>query len=217
MFYSALSLGIIASASLVIPVSLWILVRKSWLVAWLKASLTFMLVAFAGLLLLLGTDLYRYQSYRQHTPIAQLSVKQLDQQVFETTLTIIDGGKHKFVLKGDMWQLDARLITWSGPLVTYVGATPGYRLERISGRYHSLEQARKGERTVFGITDSLSPFDFFAWLQKNDALPWVDAKYGSAAYLPLTHGAEYAIAVGTDGLVARPINSPAMDAVESWQ
>ena len=217
MFYSITSATVIAIATLIGFVSLWTVLRKSWFVVWLKATFTLSLLALAALLVLIGIDLNRYQSYRFETPVAKLTTRRLAQDLYHVDLTVLGHGTSEYRLSGDLWQVDARLITWNGPLATFVGATPGYRLERISGRYSTVEREINASRTVYEIDESLSPFDVFEWLQSTNALPWVDAKYGSATYLPLTDGAEYTIAVGMDGLVTRPLNSAAVEAVANWQ
>src|SRR5690625_5714508 len=52
-----------------------------------------------------------------------------------------DGTEQEFDLRGDQWQLDARIIKWQG-FVAAMGVKPGYRLDRISGRYYTLEDER---------------------------------------------------------------------------
>jgi hypothetical protein len=47
-------------------------------------------------------------------------------------------------------------------------------------------------------------------------LPWLDAFYGSATFLPMADGALYEIKVSQSGLVARPLNQAARDAVGGW-
>jgi hypothetical protein len=44
----------------------------------------------------------------------------------------------------------------------------------------------------------------------------VDALYGSATYLPMVDGALYEIKVSQSGLLARPLNQAAREAVGSW-
>ena len=48
-------------------------------------------------------------------------------------------------------------------------------------------------------------------------LPVLDAVYGSAAYLPMSDGAEYRIWLSQSGLVARPLNAEADGAVRTWR
>ena len=45
----------------------------------------------------------------------------------------------------------------------------------------------------------------------------MDAVYGSAAYLPLSDGARYAVVLGPSGLLARPLDPAAETAVRSWR
>jgi hypothetical protein len=41
--------------------------------------------------------------------------------------------------------------------------------------------------------------------------------YGSAAYLPMSDGAEYRIWLSQSGLVARPLNAQADGAIRTWR
>ena len=44
----------------------------------------------------------------------------------------------------------------------------------------------------------------------------VDASYGSATYLPMTNGAIFEVTLSNTGLVGRPLNGSAQEAVERW-
>ena len=48
-------------------------------------------------------------------------------------------------------------------------------------------------------------------------VPWVDAVYGNAAYVPMADGARFVVSIGASGLVARPGNSDAEKAVRHWR
>jgi len=48
-------------------------------------------------------------------------------------------------------------------------------------------------------------------------VPLADALYGSAAYVPMAEGAEYAVSVSASGLVVRPGNDAARKAVGGWK
>ena len=48
-------------------------------------------------------------------------------------------------------------------------------------------------------------------------LPLADALYGSAAFVPMAEGAEYAVTVSTSGLVVRPVNDAARKALGGWK
>ncbi len=118
-------------------------------------------------------------------------------------------------LAGDEWQLDARVLKWSG-LASVLGFEPLYRLERLSGRYLSALQELSAQRTVHTFADD-DGFDLWGSARLSGWIPWVDAVYGSAAYLPMRDGASYSVTVARSGLVARPLNEAATRAIADWQ
>ena len=48
-------------------------------------------------------------------------------------------------------------------------------------------------------------------------MPFVDAVYGSAVYLPMADGARYEVAITQSGLLARPVNEVAKAAAGNWK
>ena len=52
---------------------------------------------------------------------------------------------------------------------------------------------------------------------KEWVMPWIDAVYGSATYLPMADGAVYEVRVSPTGLLARPLNDVARKAVAGWK
>jgi hypothetical protein len=44
----------------------------------------------------------------------------------------------------------------------------------------------------------------------------VDAVYGSATFLPMADKAAYAISASQTGLIARPLNEAARNAISGW-
>ncbi len=60
-------------------------------------------------------------------------------------------------------------------------------------------------------------FDLWAFAHKyQNWLNWVDAVYGSAVFLPMTDGARFQVSIGRTGLIARPANKEARQAVSQW-
>ena len=122
-----------------------------------------------------------------------------------------------FLLNGDQWQLDAKIIRWGG-LFKMIAGKPAYRLDRLSGRYLSLDDERSKKRTVHAVENSASGIDFWTWSRKiSDNGGWVDAVYGSATFVPMAHGALYEVAISESGLVARPMNDAAREALGQWR
>ena len=119
-------------------------------------------------------------------------------------------------MRGDQWQLDARIVKWQGYLSTF-GLKPAYRLERLSGRYYDIEQETTAKRTAHAVHDSLYGVDVWKIFHSNpEWVPVVDAAYGSATYLPMKDGALFEISLSNTGLLARPINDAARDAVAEF-
>ena len=89
-----------------------------------------------------------------------------------------------------------------------LGASPLYRLDRISGRYADAAEESERERSVASLENN-NPFDLLDLKRRFPQwLPWIDADYGSAAYLPLVDGGSYRVSLSpAGGLVARPADA----------
>ena len=133
-----------------------------------------------------------------------------------TARLMIDGQIDRLLtLRGDEWQLDARVVTWKPP-ATILGLDPVYQLERLSGRYTSVDRERSEQRTVYSLAEE-RPLDLWSMARKFPKLaPGVDAFYGTATYLPMADGARFRVTMSRDALVARPSNEFARKAVGHW-
>ena len=174
---------------------------------WLKGTAGLLLVVLAIYMSVFALNLYGYKEYAQEVSVATVSFRESGDQSFIATVTRTDGSAEDFRLKGDQWQLDARVIKWKMPF-SLLGLKPGYQLDRIQGRYYALEDERSRERTVYSL--HRDPVGLDVWLLAKEG--WsliIDARYGSAAYLPMADGALFEVNVGPTGLVARPMNGSA--------
>ena len=191
---------------------------RGWVFAWLRGTvgLVFLCVCLAALFVII--DLFSYKKFIQEKPIATLSFEKLAEQKFNASLVILEEGKEQIVeIHGDQWQMDARVIRWLG-IFRSISPRPGYRLDRLSGRYYSLDDERLKARSVYSLGESEYALDFWSWLQNNGRFfPWIDAVYGSAAYLPMVDGAIYQVSLSGTGLLATPINDIADQAVRAWR
>ena len=133
-----------------------------------------------------------------------------------TARLMVDGEIDRLLpLRGDEWQLDARVITWQPP-ATILGFEPVYQLERLSGRYSNVDSERSQPRTVHGLAEE-RPLDLWIVARKFPKLtPGVDAYYGTATYLPMADRARFRVTLSRDALIARPINDEARNAVGEW-
>ena len=169
----------------------------------------------AALLGSIALNLHTYQRFTSEQDVVQLRFAALAPQLFEVRLRFPDGASRRAELAGDEWQLDARVLKWSG-LATVLGFRPVYRLERLSGRYSSAEQELTARRTIESFTEDRGLDLWSSARVADDWIPWVDAVYGSAAYLPMRDGAHFRVTISNRGLLARPLNDSAIKAVADW-
>jgi len=129
---------------------------------------------------------------------------------------MIDGEIDRLlVLRGDEWQMDARVINWKPP-ATLLGLDPIYQLDRLSGRYSSIDDEMSEERTVHALSEEMQ-LDVWRVARKFPILmPGVDAYYGTATYLPMADGARFEVTLSRTALLARPVNAAAREAVGDW-
>jgi hypothetical protein len=175
--------------------------------ALLRAVLALLFLG-AGLgLAVLGSALFHYLEYGSESTVATIALRQVETQRFSARLETPDGWHRSFELNGDEWQLDARLVRWKLPALLS-GAPNLYRLERLSGRYGDIKQEREALRSVHDLAADAFPDLWMLKRQFPTWLPFVDADYGSAAFLPMLDGARYEVTLGrSGGLVARPADA----------
>ena len=164
---------------------------------------------------LIAGNLHTYQRLSFEQPAGELQLQRTGPRDFNVVLTYPSGERTNFALRGDEWQVDARVLKWHA-FANLVGFDTAYRLERISGRYARIEDERSQTRTVYSLNPA-ERIDLWDLVHRYHSwLPWMDALYGSATFLPMADGALYEIKVSQSGLVARPLNQAARDAVGSW-
>jgi len=129
---------------------------------------------------------------------------------------MIDGEPDRiFTLRGDEWQIDARVINWKPP-ATMLGLDPIYQLDRLSGRYADVGDELSRSRTVHPLSQAPA-LDIWRVARRFPALmPGVDAYYGTATYVPMADGARFDVTMTRTALVARPANDAARKAVGDW-
>lgn len=176
------------------------------------------LMAAAALVYSLMLNVYTYQRFTQEAPVAEIVFRQTAPQTFNAILTPASGDSTRSLeLRGDEWQLDARVLKWRG-YATLLGLDPMYRLERLSGRYQDIAKERNGARTIHALGPPPGGVDLWALARAYQTwFPMVDALYGNAAYLPMRDGARFEVRLSASGLVARPLNAAAEEAVRGWQ
>jgi hypothetical protein len=176
-------------------------------------ALVLILLGVGAALLLANLRTYQRLSFEQ--PAGELQLTRTGERQFNAVLSYPNGERAIFALRGDEWQVDARVLKWHA-FANLIGFDTAYRLERLSGRYSRVEDEVAQPRTAFSLNppQRIDPWDlvhrYRSWV------PWIDAVYGSATFLPMANGALYEIKVSQSGLIARPLNQAARDAVGGW-
>jgi hypothetical protein len=164
---------------------------------------------------LVGTNLLTWSRLTHETPAARLTFVRNGDRAFDVDVAYADGRSERLPLAGDEWQIDARILKWR-PLASVMGFDTLFRLERLSGRYADIDIERTAPHSVHRL-HAPDAFDVWQLIRVAHAhMPWVDALYGSAVYLPMADQAAFDVSVGAGGLIARPRNDAARNAVAGW-
>lgn len=173
---------------------------------------------------LLGQNVQTYARLTYERPVASLAIRQLAPQYFEVVVAQPAEGELPartavYPVNGDEWRMEAQVLKWK-PWANVVGLDSQYRLDRLSGRYQTIEQERTGARSVHALSGgdvktgplAWAPWTLSVWDVARRYRRYVDAVdtlYGSAAYMPMANGATYEVWITQSGLIARPTNEAA--------
>ncbi len=171
--------------------------------------------AVGGATLLMAFTYVGYDRLVGEMPVSQIQFAETAPGEYVARLMIAGQQDRLLELRGDEWQLDARVISWKPP-ATLLGLDPVYQLERLSGRYTSVGDELSAPRTVHSLADE-KPLDIWNFARRYPRLlPGVDAYYGTATYVPMADGARFEVRMTRTALIARPMNDAARRAVGEW-
>jgi hypothetical protein len=189
--------------------------RRRVLMGSLEGLVGLLLLAIAALMAAISINLYTYDRLTHESKIAEISFQVIGPQHFGAVVTLKNKGEI-LDLRGDEWQIDARVLKWRG-MAVLIGFDTLYRLDRLSGRYRDITQERTGLRTVHSLSEEQGLDLWMIGRRYAHWIPWVDAVYGSATYMPMVDGASYTVSVSSTGLLARPSNDIARKAIGVWR
>lgn len=205
---------VLAAAGAVLVIAGLLFFRHpGWLLTWLKGMAVFGVILAGLYVLVIALNLTSYHSLAGMQTVATISTQREADQIWQVTLNSDDGVSTVRTLQGDQWQIDVRIIRFSGPL-RWLDIASGYRLDRLSGRYTSLEQERSSPRTTITLSEAIWP-DLWQW-DREVNLPFVEAVDGNATFMPMRDGAVFDVKLSSSGLVSVPMNEQARAAVQLW-
>jgi len=214
MSLTPIFLALIFGSSFFISI-IW-LIRGRWFTAWLKGSLALMLCIASLTGLFTAWQMAKFSAYSQESAIGTLSAKQLSSQKYIVAISLIDSPTSEYLIYGDYWQIDARLIIWDEWLSLF-SVNTAYQLDRLSGRYDKIDQEQNAERSVYDLRESILAFDLWDFISSKPWLPGLEAKVGSGTFVPLKDGAKYSLWVQRENLLAKSENKAAESALNNWK
>ncbi len=205
LFIAGLALGALGLLALV--AALAALLRGRPLAGVIGTLAGVALAALGALATTIAIGVQGYAALTGETVAATISVSPSGAQRFDARVRFADRREASFVIAGDELYVDAHVLKWK-PIANVLGLHTAYELDRIGGRYHSVEQERTALRTVhpLGVPSAIDFFRLrsrYAWLA-----PLVDAEYGSATFVPVSAPMELEVRVSTSGLLIREAAHP---------
>jgi energy-converting hydrogenase Eha subunit A len=163
-----------------------------------------LLLAVGVLAATIAIGTHGYTALTREDIAATLLVQPTGPQRFSATVRYPDLREVKVELAGDEVYVDAQILKWN-PIASVLGLHTAYELDRIAGRYRSIDHERSAPRTVFPLSRD-KPLDLFDLRQRYAFLaPLLDAEYGSASYVVVSRPAEIELRVSTTGLLMREV------------
>jgi hypothetical protein len=180
------------------------LARRRWLGGVGATALGLVLLTLAALAAALSLGTQGYRALTREATAALITLEPTGLQTIAARFRFPDGREAAFEVAGDELYVDAHILKWH-PLANLIGLHTGYELDRVAGRYMSLEDERSKPRTVFplahpkpvNLVDLVHHYSFMARL--------VDAEYGSATFFPAQQPAQLELRVSTTGLLLRKV------------
>ena len=143
-----------------------------------------------------------YRNLTREECAATVDIEPVGKQRFIARFTLADSTAGEYSVAGDMLYVDAHILKWN-PLLNLFGIHTTYELDRVGGRYLSLEEERTKPRSVYSLSKS-NVFNMYRLRRRITALkPLLDAEYGSATFTPADKPAVVRIMVSTSGLLVR--------------
>ena len=181
-------------------------VKRRGPLAQVRGALAGLLLTAVGALALgLRLALRGFEAFSRETLVAEAVCTRVSSAEFELHYSAaIDGAllpAETFRLLGDQWALSGGIVLWH-PWLTIAGAPSYHKPTRLGGRFASAEQERAQPPSVVELNGGDDPL--WAWFYRLDPwLPFVDAAYGSAAFVPVDPSRRFQVFVSRTGYVIK--------------
>lgn len=180
-----------------------------------------LMLAAAGAALLVGFDVQTYYRLTYEQPVATVDLHQAGNKIFDVTIDqpAASGSaaqSENYRVAGDEWRIEARVLKWK-PWANMLGLNARYRLNRLAGEYADATAERDGEHSVYDLHRPGDDNAVSRLSRRLDRAQIIDTVYGSATLMPMADNARYEVWMTQSGLLARPANDQAAQAVGNWK
>ena len=169
-----------------------------------------LLAGLGSLLAALLVVLHAWHAFSGETLVARVTTTRLSPQDFTLKyLPVAEGASAargagpitQIRLQGDQWSLSGGLVKWH-PWLTALGLKSYHKPMRVSGQFSRLEPQRTHPPTVYPLDSDVDWV--WEWLYRvSPALPFIDAVYGSAAYVYVEPGVIQEVYVTPSGYLIK--------------
>lgn len=157
----------------------------------------------AGVLACTALFLHAFRAFSHETLVARVTTRQVAPERFELTYTPAEAGQaaRRVRLAGNQWSVSGGVVTWH-PLLRIAGMKTYHRPLRLAGQFSDLERQRSRLPTAEALDPAIDRFwEALYWMDPR--LPFVDAVYGSAAYVYVEPDVTHEIYVTTSGYMIK--------------
>ena len=150
--------------------------------------------------------LHFFDAFSNETLVARVVVTQMSPPAFELTYTpAVAGGEPQDVhLEGDQWAVSGGIIKWH-PWFTALGLKSYHRPMRLSGQFSRVADQRSHLPTVYPLESDLLDRFWEAFYWADPYLSFVEAVYGSSAYVYVQPGVVQDIYVTPSGYLIKRV------------
>ena len=141
-----------------------------------------LLTLLSSTLLLIYTSFKNYEhfGYKENVLTIVCQLKEVDWFVIELISEDRNKEKSRFYrLTGQQFLIEGHIVKWKD-FFAFLGMKPLYQVTRLSGRYITIEDEKKNERTIYEINKTTKFWNFM--MRYGKKIPGIDAVYGTASF-----------------------------------
>ena len=144
---------------------------------------------------------HAFHAFSGETLIAQVSARRLSPEEFELTYVPLGRTAMTMRLRGDQWVVSGGIVKWH-PWLTAFGLGSYHKPTRLSGQFSDVKRQRSRPPTVVALEPEGDQF-WEAVYRFDPYLPFVEAVYGSSAYVYVEPGVAQEVYVTSSGYLIK--------------